>query len=89
MLYISVYLLIITTLFTGAKNRFLMAKSSLDDLAASAPENRMLIPLNQSLYVPGTLHSNNKVIVELGTGYFCEKTVDDAKDMIDRKVLYF
>jgi prefoldin alpha subunit len=72
--------------FIGAKNRFLMAKTSIDDLASSSPDNRMLIPLNQSLYVPGTLSSNQRVIVELGTGYFCEKSVGDAKEMIDRKV---
>ena len=28
-----------------------------------------------------------QVIVELGTGYFCEKTIDAAVDLIDRKVL--
>lgn len=30
----------------------------------------------------------SQVIVELGTGYFCEKEVPDAKDLIDRKVIH-
>jgi prefoldin alpha subunit len=42
--------------------------------------------LNQSLYVPGKIIDPSKVIVELGTGYFCDKPVPDAKDLIDRKV---
>lgn len=35
---------------------------------------------------PGTLHDTGKVIVELGTGYFAEKTTEEAKELIDRKV---
>ena len=27
-------------------------------------------------------------MVELGTGYFAEKTIPDAKDLIDRKVSF-
>jgi prefoldin subunit 5 len=32
------------------------------------------------------VHEADKVIVELGTGYYAEKTIDGAKDLIDRKV---
>jgi prefoldin alpha subunit len=38
------------------------------------------------LYVPGKILDNNKVIVELGTNYYCEKTVDEAKELIERKI---
>jgi hypothetical protein len=63
-----------------------MAKNSLDDLTSSAPNNALMIPLNQSLYVPGHIASKDKVLVELGTGYFCEKSIPEARDLIDRKV---
>lgn len=32
----------------------------------------MLVPLTASLYVPGTLDDSDKVLVDVGTGYFIE-----------------
>ena len=32
----------------------------------------MLVPLTASLYVPGTLDDADKVLVDIGTGYFVE-----------------
>jgi len=69
----------------GAKNRFINARSTLDDIKSSSDGAPLLIPLNGSLYVPGRIVDSGKVVVELGTGYFCEKTVPAAKDLIDRK----
>ena len=69
----------------GAKNRFINARSTLDEIKTSTEGAPLLIPLNGSLYVPGKISDPNKVLVELGTGYFCEKTVAGAKDLIDRK----
>jgi len=70
----------------GAKNRFLNARSTLAEISTSSIGNRLLIPLNSSLYVPGTIINPDKVIVELGTGYFCEKSVPNAKELVDRKL---
>ena len=33
----------------------------------------LLVPLTTSLYVPGTLASKDKVVVDVGTGYYVEK----------------
>lgn len=33
---------------------------------------KMLVPLTASLYVHGTLDDSNKVLVDVGTGYFIE-----------------
>ncbi len=76
-------------LYTGAKNRYTLAKNSISDVGNAEEGTPLMIPLNQSLYVPGNLSNKNKVIVELGTGYFCEKSIEDAKELIDRKVEYF
>lgn len=35
---------------------------------------KMLVPLTASLYVPGTLDDAEKVLVDVGTGYFIEVT---------------
>jgi prefoldin alpha subunit len=70
----------------GAKNRFIGARVTIDEMKTVPDETRLLVPLNGSLYAPGVIASSDKLIVELGTGYFCEKNCDDAKDLIDRKM---
>mmetsp|Transcript_26283 Transcript_26283/g.80879 ORF Transcript_26283/g.80879 Transcript_26283/m.80879 type:complete len:159 (+) Transcript_26283:208-684(+) len=69
-----------------AEGRFRQSK---DALAAVSPDDegrRMLVPLTQSLYVPGKLCDVDKMLVELGTGYYLEKTQDGASEMLDRKI---
>ena len=70
----------------GAKARFNQAKQAVSELQSTPEGNTLLVPLNSSLYVPGKIVEPNKVIVELGTGYFCEKTVPDAIALIERKI---
>ncbi|CAO0800586.1 unnamed protein product [Mucor circinelloides] len=40
------------------------------------------------LYVPGKLSNVNKVIVDVGTGYYIEKSVSDASKFYNDKVGY-
>ncbi|KAF7811535.1 putative prefoldin subunit 5 [Senna tora] len=47
---------------------------------------KMLVPLTASLYVPGTLDDADKVLVDVGTGYFIEKTMVEGKDYCERKI---
>lgn len=70
---------------SSARARYLSSRSSVDDIGNYADGNVMLVPLTQSLYVPGRIVESDKVIIELGTGYYCEKNVADAKELIDRK----
>jgi prefoldin alpha subunit len=70
----------------GAKNRYINARNVLDDMNKTQEESPLLIPLTSSLYAPGKILNPKKVIVELGTGYFIEKTIPEAKDLISRKV---
>ena len=44
-----------------------------------------MLPLTQSLYVPGKVASGGTVLVDIGTGYYAEKSLPSATDMIDRK----
>jgi prefoldin alpha subunit len=46
----------------------------------------MLVPLTSSLYVPGKLGSVDKVLLDVGTGYFVEKSPADGVDYCKRKV---
>lgn len=44
------------------------------------------MPLTSSLYVPGKLTDAENVLIDIGTGYFVEKSRKDAEDFYERKV---
>ncbi|MBA0760301.1 hypothetical protein Gotri_023054 [Gossypium trilobum] len=46
----------------------------------------MSVPLTASLYVPGTLDDADKVLADIGTGYFVEKTMDEGRNYCERKI---
>ena len=46
----------------------------------------ILVPLTSSLYVPGKLADTEHVIVDVGTGFYVEKTTADAQKFYDGKV---
>ncbi|KAG9248739.1 Prefoldin [Calycina marina] len=48
--------------------------------------NPILVPLTTSLYVPGTLADTEKVIVDVGTGFYVEKTTKDALSFYEAKI---
>ncbi|WVZ59398.1 hypothetical protein U9M48_009544 [Paspalum notatum var. saurae] len=52
----------------------------------SAARKKMLVPLTASLYVPGSLDDAEKVLVDVGTGYFIEKTMAEGKEYCERKI---
>merc|ERR1712072_1516721 len=57
-------------------------EESKESLEAIAPENagkEMLVPLTGSLYCPGKLGSCEKVLVDIGTGYYVRKTREQAR----------
>jgi len=46
----------------------------------------MLVPLTDSLYVPGKLADASHVLVDIGTGYYVSKTLGQAQAFLDKKV---
>lgn len=42
--------------------------------------------MTSSLYVPGTLASTDTVLVDVGTGFYVEKTTEQAKKFYETKV---
>ena len=44
-----------------------------------------MIPLTESLYAPGKIVDPDKILVELGAGFFVEKSADDALKVLERK----
>ncbi|TQB68498.1 subunit of tubulin prefoldin [Monascus purpureus] len=48
--------------------------------------NEILVPLTSSLYVKGQLVDREKVLVDVGTGFYVEKTAAKAIEFYDDKV---
>ncbi|PKI63976.1 hypothetical protein CRG98_015652 [Punica granatum] len=69
-----------------ATSRLEIASSALHDLSLCPQGQKMLVPLTASLYVPGTLDDADRVLVDVGTGYFIEKTMAEGKDYCERKI---
>merc|ERR1719283_797548 len=70
-----------------ARNRFSSSKVELDSYTESNHKKETLLPLTDSLYVPGYLHTD-KVMVDLGVGYFAERTPKEAQQYFERKVKF-
>jgi prefoldin alpha subunit len=54
-------------------------------LAANSGK-QILVPLTSSLYVPGTLTDTENVIVDVGTGFYVEKSTKDAETFYNGKI---
>ncbi|KAL8520662.1 hypothetical protein ACS0TY_011268 [Phlomoides rotata] len=69
-----------------ATSRLERAAAALHDLSLRPRGKKMLVPLTASLYVPGMLDDAEKVLVDVGTGYFVQKTMAEGEDYCQRKI---
>jgi len=56
------------------------------ELGPSSEGKQVMVPLTSSLYVPGKIHEPNKLLVELGTGFYAEKSSKDCSAFLQRKL---
>jgi prefoldin alpha subunit len=61
-------------------------KSIAQGVNPSTADKPLLVPLTSSLYVPGRLTSSTHVLIDVGTGFYVEKSTEDATDFYNRKV---
>ncbi|KAF9167093.1 subunit of tubulin prefoldin [Actinomortierella ambigua] len=69
-----------------AQTRFLDCVDSCQSITSSNQDKTILVPLTSSLYVPGKLANVEKVVVDVGTGYYVEKTREDAIKFYETKI---
>ncbi|XP_033625035.1 prefoldin subunit 5-like [Asterias rubens] len=70
-----------------AQTRFIESSESLNKFKKPESEGKeILVPLTASLYVPGKLQDINNVLIDVGTGYYVEKTLPQAQEYFKRKV---
>lgn len=80
-----------TTSYAGLKEaqaRFTGSNLSLDAITPENEGKSVFVPLTPSMYVPAKLSDTNHVLVDIGTGYYVEKEVKDAKSFLDRKIAF-
>ena len=78
---------VLTQSFAKLKQAQLKFRDILETLK-NLENGQVLLPLTNSLYVDGELSNTDKVIVDIGTGYYVEKNLEEAKDYYTRKSEY-
>ncbi|KAJ7901134.1 Prefoldin [Mycena olivaceomarginata] len=81
----------LTNSFAQLKQAQAKFKACIENVAEIKPANKgktILVPLTNSLYVPGKLSDPEHVIVDVGTGYFVQKTRAQAVKHYTAKVEY-
>ncbi|XP_067884606.1 prefoldin subunit 5 [Heterodontus francisci] len=68
------------------QTKYVESKESLNKLSKDNAGKDVLVPLTSSMYVPGKLHDVEHVLIDVGTGYYVEKTVCEARNFFKRKV---
>ena len=64
-----------------AGQKFGESKEALTSIGPESSGRPMLVPMSGSLYVPGEVGNVDKVLVDVGTGYFVEKVRADNAAM--------
>jgi prefoldin alpha subunit len=81
----------LTNSFTQLKQAQTKFKACIENVGEMKPQNKgktILVPLTNSLYVPGKLSDTDNVIVDVGTGYYIKKTRAQALKHYEAKVDY-
>ncbi|KAI0033587.1 Prefoldin alpha subunit [Vararia minispora EC-137] len=81
----------LTNSFSQLKQAQAKFRSCIDSVKEVAPQNQgktILVPLTNSLYVPGKLSDLENVIVDIGTGYYVKKTRAEAVKHYEGKIDY-
>ncbi|ESK91820.1 prefoldin subunit 5 [Moniliophthora roreri MCA 2997] len=81
----------LTNSFTQLKQAQAKFRQCIDNVNELKPQNKdktILVPLTNSLYVPGNLSDPGHVLVDIGTGYFVKKTRAEALTHYKAKVEY-
>ncbi|KAH9058893.1 Prefoldin [Lactarius deliciosus] len=79
----------LTNSFAQLKQAQAKFRSCIESAKEVKPENKdktILVPLTGSLYVPGKLRDVENVVIDVGTGYYVQKTRSQAVKYYERKI---
>lgn len=69
-----------------AAARLTAAQNAVSEFSPALEGKQVMVPLTSSIYVPAKLKEPNKLLVELGTGYYCEKSAKETAAFLGRKL---
>lgn len=72
--------------FRAAAARLNASMSAVSEITPSSEGKDVLLPLTESVYVPGKIRDPTKLMVELGTGFYAERTPKEANGFLERKL---
>ena len=70
----------------AAAARLGASQMAVSELSPASEGKEVMVPLTESVYVPGKIRDPNKLLVEIGTGFYVEKTSKDTTSFLERKV---
>jgi prefoldin alpha subunit len=70
----------------AAAARLNASQNAISELSPSSEGKEVMVPLTESVYVPGKLREPNKLLVELGTGFYVEKSTNQTNEFLERKL---
>ena len=72
--------------FRAAAARLNASMLAVSEITPASEGKEVLVPLTESVYVPGKLRDPSKLLVELGTGFYAEKSPKETKGFLERKL---
>lgn len=72
--------------FRSAAARLHNSEMAVSEFSPALEEKEVMIPLTETLYVPAKVKDANKLLVDLGTGFFAEKSPKETLAFLERKV---
>jgi prefoldin alpha subunit len=72
----------------GVCDRFNDNLAILESFCDSKPDTPIIVPLTSSMFVSAKLKSNDKFLIDIGTGYFVEKSTKETEEYYQRKIRY-
>merc|ERR1719208_460941 len=70
-----------------AQSKFQESGDSLSRMNQDSDGKQVLVPLTGSMYVPGKLSNPDKVVVDIGTGYYVEKNSKERHHQIQSHLI--
>jgi prefoldin alpha subunit len=70
----------------AAAARLHASQMAISELSPESDGKEVMVPLTESVYVPGKIRDPSKLLVDLGTGFYVEKSSKDTTSFLDRKL---
>ena len=75
-----------TQLMQAALTDYHKAKITIKNLGKSNEKMDVLIPLGGGTFINGSINNSSKILVDIGSGYVTEKSIDEAVDKIEERI---